>query len=66
MGRKPGKMFTRVRLNSTNRKIYRSIRKLLGNQKYRPDLIEVSVVVLIHPMSLVLCLSMLFVKLVPS
>ena len=39
--RKPSKMYAQVKLIKTNRKIYRSIRKFLGNQKYRPDLVEV-------------------------
>ena len=38
----PSKMYTQMKLTNTNRKIYRSIRKFLGNQQYRPDLVEVS------------------------
>ena len=40
--RKPSKMYSQMKLTNTNRKIYRSIRKFLGNQQYRPDLVEVS------------------------
>ena len=41
--RKPAEMYARVTLNSKNpRKVYRTIRKLLGTQNYRRDLIGVS------------------------
>ena len=43
MSRKPSEMYARVVLNSKNpRKVYRTIRKILGTQNYRRDLIGVS------------------------
>ena len=49
MARKPSEMYARVVLNSKNpRKVYRTIRKVLGTQNYRRDLIGVSDVPLHH------------------
>ena len=42
MSRKPSEMYARVVMNSKNpRKVYRTIRKVLGTQNYRRDLIGV-------------------------
>ena len=41
---KPAKMYVRVNLTKKDpRKVYKSIRKTLGNMKYRNDLIDVSI-----------------------